>query len=84
MNKARRAELEKIVERIADLRVMADEIKTDLEAIRDEEQDYFDNMPESLQGGEKGENAQTEIDAMEEAINALEEIDSVEYTGAQT
>lgn len=30
-------------------------------------------MPESLQGGEKGENAQTAIDALESAISSMEE-----------
>jgi hypothetical protein len=28
-----------------------------LETIRGEEHEYYDNMPESLQGGEKGEAA---------------------------
>jgi len=34
--------------------------------VREEEQEAFDNMPESLQGGERGE-------AMQEAINQLDE-----------
>lgn len=43
-----------------------------IEGIRDEEQDYLDNMPESFQNSEKGEAAQGAIDALDEAIDALD------------
>ena len=45
-----------------------------LESVRDEEQETYDNMPEAFQSGEKGEKAQAAIDALEEAINACDEI----------
>jgi uncharacterized coiled-coil DUF342 family protein len=44
------------------------------EELRDEEQDYLDNMPESLQGGEKGEKASEAINYLEEAHSAFEEL----------
>jgi prefoldin subunit 5 len=65
MNKDRRTALTKLSARIA-------EIREELEALRDEEQEYFDNMPESLQGGDKGDVAQTAIGEMESAITSLE------------
>jgi hypothetical protein len=43
-----------------------------IEGLRDEEQDYYDNMPEALQGGEKGDNAQAACDAMDSASSSLE------------
>jgi seryl-tRNA synthetase len=58
------------------LKGLAEEVKTVLEGLRDEEQEAYDNMPESFQNGEKGEKAQAAITAMEEAISSLEEIDN--------
>lgn len=43
------------------------------EGIRDEEQEYLDNMPEGLKNSEKGENAQNAITALETAMDKLEE-----------
>ena len=40
MNKLRRSQIEKVIAKI-------EEAKSELENIRDDEQDYFDNMPES-------------------------------------
>lgn len=68
MNAARRLEIGRGATLIAE----AIEILT---SARDDEQDYLDNMPESLQGGEKGELAQAAIDALDEAIDALEGVD---------
>ena len=48
MNKNRRKQLERIVEQLENLR-------DDLEMLKDEEQECFDNLPESLQESEKGE-----------------------------
>lgn len=46
-------------------------ITDDLEAIRDEEQEYFDNMPEGLQNSERGETASGNVEQMDEAIEKL-------------
>lgn len=75
MNKDRRKELSRIVGMIEGLSGTISEAISALESARDEEQEYFDAMPESFQGGEKGEQAQASIDNMGEAISALEEID---------
>jgi flagellar biosynthesis chaperone FliJ len=73
MNKQRR-------QQIGEIRSKLEDLSWDLGNLLDEEQDYYDNMPESLQGGEKDDTAQSAIDALErardgltEAINALEE-----------
>ncbi len=84
MNEARRKELAKIASRFDELKALAESIKEDLEGIRDDEQEYFDNMPESLQSGEKGSNAEQEISDMEDAIDALGGICEAEYSGAST
>ena len=45
-----------------------------LEELRNEEQETFDNLPESLQLSEKGDNMERNIDAIEEARGELEEL----------
>ena len=67
MNKKRRSE-------IARATALIEQAWLILETCRDEEQDYYDNMPESFQDGEKGEAAQTPIDALDEAVSSLEEM----------
>lgn len=58
MNKAQFARLSKLIE--------------ELSAIRDEEQDAFDNLHENFQYGSQGETMQEGIDVMDEALSSLE------------
>lgn len=60
MNKERRKRIEELSSKLS-------ECKDEAEAIMEEEQEFFDNMPENMQGGEKGETAQSAIDALQEA-----------------
>lgn len=66
MNKARRQEIEKAV-------AMLETAKEIFEACRDEEQDYFDNMPESFQSGDKGQEAETAIGILDDIVSALDD-----------
>lgn len=70
MNKARRQQLSKW---LADI----EEIKSELENICSDEQDYFDNMPENLQGSQRGMDAEEAIDQMNEAVSSIEEAISI-------
>lgn len=69
MNADRRKKIEALREKIA-------EALSGAESIRDEEQDYLDNMPESLQSGEKGEKSQAACEALESLVDHLTEADS--------
>lgn len=60
------------------VRVTAAALKERAEAIRDEEQEYLDAMPESLQSGERGGDAQAAIEQLETAIEALDALESLE------
>ena len=40
----------------------------ELEAVKEEEQEAFDNMPESLQGAERGQAMEAAIEALEDAV----------------
>lgn len=72
MNNQRRKEINEIAARIAGLQEIAREIIGALESIRDDEQDYFDNMPEGLQAGERGEKAENAISALDDVISDIE------------
>lgn len=74
MNKDRRAEIAKVQDDIQQALGVFEAAKETIEALRDEEQEYFDNMPESFQDSEKGEAAQAAIDALEAAAESLDEI----------
>jgi septal ring factor EnvC (AmiA/AmiB activator) len=65
MNKDRRKRIDEVAEKLG-------ELKDEVTAIMEEEQETFDNMPESLQGSERGERSQTAIDTLSEAKNDLQ------------
>lgn len=65
MNDARRKE-------IARAQALVAEARSILTVCQDEEQDYYDNMPESLQSGDKGQAAEQAAASLEEAGSNLE------------
>lgn len=48
--------------------------QSQLETLRDEEQEYFDNMPEGLQAGDKGSVAEEAIGNLEQAVDSADEV----------
>lgn len=73
MNNARRKAIRKIIDDLTVLTGAIEDARDQVEMLRDEEQDYFDCMPESFQGGEKGDQAQEAINELENAISTLED-----------
>lgn len=61
MNKDRRKRIQNIIDRLTDL-------ETEIEKIQDEEQEAYDNLPESLQECEKGERMSDAIDSLDHAF----------------
>lgn len=74
MNKQRRNDILNLAYKVAGLAGTLTEYMEDAESIKEEEEEYFDNMPEGLQGSEKGDMAQEAIGALEEVRSALEEM----------
>lgn len=70
MNKLRRKQVEDVNDTLAKL-------LEQLEALRDEEQEAYDNLPESLQDTERGDRMHDAIDFMESAIDSITE--AMEY-----
>lgn len=62
MNDARRKQIKAIIE-------VLETQKAEAETTRDEEQEYFDNMPENMQGGDKGSAAEEAISNLDSAID---------------
>lgn len=74
MNNVRRKQLQEIQDELRG-------IYERLDILCEEEQEAYDNMPESLQGSERGERAQDAIDAIEgvrdQVLEAADGIDEI-------
>lgn len=68
MNNPRRKKIEETLENLAILREM-------IETIMEEEQEAYDNLPESLQEGTRGCAMQDAIDALDGALCSCDEIE---------
>ena len=75
MNKARRKDLADIIEKLEALDALREEIREELAAVRDEEQEALENMPEGLQYSERGERMREYVDTMESVTGELDLID---------
>ena len=64
MNAERRSALENIKDQIEDLRSQLDDIVAD-------EQEYYDSMPESLKGSDRGQDSEGAIADLKNAISDL-------------
>jgi flagellar biosynthesis chaperone FliJ len=78
MNAERRKQIETARVLVHSAFSTLEEARSLLSDIRDEEQEYYDNMPESLQGGEKGDKANEAVNALE---SAHDEIDGFDFDG---
>lgn len=87
MNKQRRKEIYEIINKL--LSIIRDgkfntdilnDILSDIEYIQNEEEDYRDNIPENMQGGDRYERADEACDNMSYACDYVSEaIDSEEW-----
>lgn len=75
MNKNRRKEIALAISDVQALREQFEAIICVIEDLRDEEQEYYDNMPEGFQNSEPGERAQQAVDNLENAASSLDQID---------
>lgn len=67
MNRQRRKWLQDTIEAI-------ENAKIELESIRDEEQECFDNLPEGIQYSERGDAMQENIDELDDEISNIEDV----------
>ena len=67
MNNTRRKSLRELIEK-------TEGIKQEIEEIKTEEEEYYNNMPSSVQDGEKGDRAQTVLEYLDEAMTAAGDV----------
>lgn len=72
MNKERRKKIGECAEKLAELR-------DELMELQSQEQEYMDNMPENMQEGQKYEESEGYVDALEDACRCIDDaIDQLE------
>jgi len=70
MNKQRRKELRKIKDKLID-------IQTELENIKEQEEEAYENMPDSLKNTEKGQKMEEGISSLDGAYDIIN--DAISY-----
>jgi hypothetical protein len=75
MNASRRKSLDTAMDLINKIKSDFEEAKGILETASEEEREYYDNMPEGLQSGDKGSDADQAASGLEEAFQSLDELD---------
>ena len=66
MNKQNRRDIEKLIEKL-------DEVKTDLEFMQEDEESKYDNLPEGIQDSERGDAMQEAIEYLGYAVDSIDE-----------
>lgn len=66
MNRERRKVIKELIIELEDL-------YSQLEEVKDEEQESYDNLPENLQESSRGEAASEAIDNLESALSSIDE-----------
>lgn len=74
MNDAIRKKLVKIREELELLQGKIQDISSEVEVLRDDEQEKFDNMTEGLQQTERGQLCEAASQALDEVFNGFESI----------
>ena len=76
MNKMRRRELSDVIKELNVIQDRDDLYSciNDLNNIKDDEQDYYDNIPENLQYSQRAEDSEQAIEYMEEALDLMNDI----------
>ena len=64
MNRTRREKIDGLIEQL-------DVLKSDIESLTDDEQTAYDNLPETIQTGNRGELMMSAIDNLESAVSSV-------------
>lgn len=67
MNKQRRNRLQKVIDQL-------EELKQEVSSICEEEQEAYDNMPESLQNGDRGSQMYENISTLEDQESNFDDL----------
>lgn len=70
MNRERRARIQECAKTLETL-------KAEIDSIRDEEQEYLDNMPENLHTSERYDVAEGHVNLLEDVLSQLEDVEDL-------
>lgn len=70
MNQAQRKFVAEKLQELIGLKEQIEAIASELRTLAEEEQEKYDNMPEGLQGGDKGQAIETAAQMLDEAASA--------------
>ena len=71
MNNERRKKIVGIIDRLNKVKEEINDLRCEVSSLQDEEQEAYDNLPESMQDGERGTAIQDKIDELESAYGAI-------------
>lgn len=73
MNKIRRKQINEIIDAL-------EIAMSSIESVRDDEQEYLDNIPENLQGSDRYSIAEDAVDNLDNAYDSIQEV--IDYLSA--
>lgn len=71
MNAERRKRIDAVIESINKIKDQLVDIRCEISDIKDGEEEAMNNLPESMQDGDRGQAMQDAIDAIDEAYSAI-------------
>lgn len=74
MNNTRRKAISEVSQKVGNIKGGVETLMQEIEELKGEEEDYKDNIPENLQGGEKYEVAEAAIENLNAAYYSLDDI----------
>lgn len=80
MNNTRRKDISEAIKIANEIQEKLEELQSVIEQIKEEEQEYLDNMPENLSGSERYEKAEAAVDNLDAAYDWFDGIDFDELT----
>lgn len=73
MNDERRKRIDSAITKLENIQQKLVELYEEIDGIQSDEQDAFDNMPESLQGADKGTSMEESIRLLESAVDNVKD-----------
>lgn len=73
MNNARRKQIADVMKQLEPLIAAIADISADIDNIKEEEQEYYDNIPDSLKSSERALASENALEYLDNAIQAIEE-----------
>lgn len=75
MNNQRRESIQKIADKLEEVKKSVNEIIQGIEDIKSDEQEYLDNIPENLQSSERYNISEEAIDRLDDTLDELNSTD---------